>query len=925
MMRYILIGLCLFILNSIIYALDDVKVAQEVVTEMKVNNNDTEQTQIIVKEGEDFGPKKLEIQTYSYTGAMYDDPLLASGLASGSTLINKSIDSIIESIFYNLLDNKIKVIKADQSGFFVETARHTYELPSGGYVLIDQFSLGPEYSKSLKIINGIPILLGVDGKVGVFDIYIRNDAMRVAENKKLPFFERFVNNWLGVLPVLSRTLPPSFNEHEMYNPVNVVRPPFVFPLTVKSFKQMKLGSIASYNISGGIRVPVLLHERLSTPIKNTLNSFVDFKAIFPYSVFIKGEYRINVLRKTTNIAWVGVTRINRHGHSLNTSIGRILSIFTKVFKGWGGVNILFFPVNMQYENSKVYEFHNLYEFDLSNPKSHQAYEDAVRGDFNLAYTQYLEYLQNQITSGVYFYFNLNDSSNVLNFNKKSYLLVMNNEIASNSKHSEIKIEDKDGNLYVLKVQKNLNNKFVDILTGKEFINFSFSSSIHVIKTDENSLDQQYALHTDHPNPVEITASLEFKDNYVDAAEYKVYISKLRDFLLLPLATVPHIAYREQHLVTRYKAENVFANPTQLINKLHVVYTYLGKLGGSASIRLNYNLIKKICRSSIDHIWEAFAKAYDLDETYWASTQNRNLFINTLKKWIYYIYYPFKIVNLKILNIDFVHEVSSAVKALKLLNRALTKNDVSLLVDSIYQLFDTEYPIALTKALVLLAGLDEVPRSVSFYTSPKGKASSIIKERFRSLNNKVFKSTAADMINIEDRYYFIMDKLSKFMPSAVEDYFFKPIIRKVVVESRFAPFDNFDYYRDIQPAQIVPDIFFTIWAEGMSMIEDCYLYVKINTASSKINLVNTVIGEEVIRLTPQVLSVDELAEFKNNNILKYQFWLSGYKSMLNIPELKDISDFTGMIKVYIAVSKNASIWSDQKEVIFYLKNGKLNQK
>jgi hypothetical protein len=146
---------------------------------------------------------------------LFRNPVLVSGLSSGADAINRSINSLMESLFYNLMDNDIKHSLTGSAGIGLGLHRDVFQSENGAWVIVDKFGLGPFYGKELYRFNDVPVSLGASQSNDIFDIYLRTDPMRVSESKKLPFWRVAVNNWFGVLPLLEAILPPSFNANEM--------------------------------------------------------------------------------------------------------------------------------------------------------------------------------------------------------------------------------------------------------------------------------------------------------------------------------------------------------------------------------------------------------------------------------------------------------------------------------------------------------------------------------------------------------------------------------------------------------------------------------------------------------------------------------------------------------------------------------------
>ena len=259
---------------------------------------------------------------------LFKNPALSAGLASGADAINRSVESLLDALFYSLLDNDLRYDMTDHSWFSANLQRDVFSAPSGAYIVVDRIDMGPRYSREMWRVHDIPVTLGVEGSVEVLQIYLRSDGMRLAEQSELPVWRRLVNNWFGLLPLASALLPPSFNENELYDPLRQAATPFIFPLEIETFYDMPVGSIRSYAISGGATYSLGFEGLIDKTTRDALETLEGLKESLPYQIFVRGEHRINVLRRGEHKAWVGMSKINRAGHSISTVLGNTLFLLS---------------------------------------------------------------------------------------------------------------------------------------------------------------------------------------------------------------------------------------------------------------------------------------------------------------------------------------------------------------------------------------------------------------------------------------------------------------------------------------------------------------------------------------------------------------------------------------------------------------------
>ena len=293
---------------------------------------------------------------------IFNDPAWASGMASGAKSLNRSIDLLMESIFYKLLDNELIYSVNDTTQFTAGLKRDLFFAQDGQYIVVDRFSIGPRYLKEIMKMQQIPIRLGGDVNTNVFSIYVRSDAMRLNDDLDKPFFRVIANNWLGVLPFLSAILPPSFNANELYDPIRQMTTPFQLPLTPESVNKMEIGSIRSYSLTGGVYLGLDVLERYQNEIKDALGKDFKFATNLPYSVFRTGEHRINVMRKSEHVVWVGLSESGQIGHGIDAQFGKLYLIFSKVVNIWKGVNAPIFPLNFKNLHEHIDKIEMIYSF-----------------------------------------------------------------------------------------------------------------------------------------------------------------------------------------------------------------------------------------------------------------------------------------------------------------------------------------------------------------------------------------------------------------------------------------------------------------------------------------------------------------------------------------------------------------------------------
>lgn len=899
--------------------------AQEI-EEKKKEEQKKPKTKIVVNYSEN---QQGEEEYDSGIERIFNSPVLASGLSSGSAAINRSVESLMEVIFYNLLDQELAIDLTDSANFKLEVARDVFPTPAGAYVIQDRFALGPDYTKELTKIDKIPVSLGTNGRVNVLDIYLRSDGMRLAEQAEQPWYESFVKNWFGLLPVLSTVLPPFFNPNEMYDPVNVIKTPFSFPVTIGGFRAMPIGSIRSYDISGGVSLPVEFAKALPNELLNQLERAENLGFSLPYSIFVEGNYRINVLRRSKNLAWVGLTKTKRVGHKITSRLGRKLELLDKLmhYGWWAGLPVKFFPIDFEFVRSKANVFDQLYEFDLRRASARSSYLQAVKGDFVDAFKRHQLRENKNVNTGVRFHFTRDRYATENESEVSPQLIVFSKSRENKRTKSEIEIRDEQGKFFVLEGKQETEDKYVDVMNDREKIRFNNFVEMKVkrIADPKRPDDRSAFIYEFDPNesdPIRITFSFRINDRYVDAQEYRTYISQIRFFTGLPLKSVPQIPRRQPEQIADRRKRVALVDPTKSHLHLHVTPTYLGRLGSTASFVLSTKNLEYILNQSEDDKWRIFARAFGATEKDWGLRQSREDFGLQISWASQLVAFPLRLVNLRTVELDFIAEVSNAVQALIEIKEAQTP---MAKLNGFYKLFVTDYPDRLAHAMLNLAGKSNVARSVSFHTKEKGHAPDEIKRKYKSIDNKVYRSVLK--FPPKERSRIAAEKLNAFYPDELRERRWKPFISKIDIDMKSLPQEyvnevkNTPYLlEDIGETRLKRNYLFAkIFVKNMNPAKFGKVYVRFEEAG-KLKVGKFVLAEEVFQVKPKLLPKEE--RDASPGVLVYEFFLTGPLSPLDGIIFRRSVTAGGEFEVDLSISVDGTVWADQRNFGFFLENNKL---
>lgn len=888
--------------------------------------------QVVIDYEEETRPSPQDTYFAAPVEQIFKNPAIVNGLQSGADAINKSIESLMDALFYSLLDNEFNYYLSKDKRYWLSAAfkRDVFSAPNGAYVVVDRSEFGPRYSQELWREHNIPITLGIDGSVEMLQIHLRTDGMRLAEMRDLPTWRRWINNWFGLLPVLTAILPPSFNQNELYDPLRQLYTPFSFPLKTSGFYEMPVGSIRSYALSGGVRLPIELVGALPRDMLERFQQAGNLNASLPYTIFKRGEHRINVLRRSEHIAWVGIKDLNRTGHLLAPLVGEKLEIFQGALAAsfrdmawtWSGVPIGLYPIGLEFEKALAKLYDQVYEYDLRKPLAREAYEKAVQGDFSVSRLRHLDRVEKKQDTGVVFQFTRVQERNESNLRNAPNLAFFRTESRRDHHAAEVEITDAEGKFYVLETQQDSSDKNWDILVGEEDARIRGLVELKVHKVvDKNEPDNPEAYTFSFgadPDPMSLTFTMAIQDRYTDVVEMREYFEQLRFFTKMPLDEVPDLPLRDQERLESAWRKGYFTPPGKSIRRLHVTPQQLGGFGAQALISINSAQIDKILSASEDEMWAAYAGAFGVDPAPFRDGETRQGLLHQMRWFQSFFLYPVRLFNIRLPWADVIKEADGAVKAL--LDIKNTPDPVKRL-DGFYRMLETDHPLHATRAILNLADIAALPRRVTITAQPKGSASAATKAKFGRLNNKIFK--AGPTVPPPGRYQVAQQKMAAFYLDQPREASDKPHLAKIQVSTRPLPsaLRAITVNDELMP---IPEsqrrrkhVFVNFQARNVALDKNLKLYVRVEQGG-KLRLGKLHLAEQVIDLP----TFNIIASPDGERLGAYQFFLTGPLSPLSNFIFNEMTESGDRLLVIMAVSSDGNVWSPERQVEFIYGGGKL---
>jgi hypothetical protein len=847
-------------------------------------------------------PKAPYKPTESSWPGILDNPVLASGIASGTDALNRGVTTLLDSMFYRLMDNEFKYSINEQASVVGITQRDVIDTPDGKYVIVDTIGLGPRFVKELYHANDLQLNAELEGTTKLYHIYLRTDGMRLADKQQDSIPDKLIKNWFGILPGLTMLLPPAFNANELYDPMNILKIAFRLPTTKEKFYDMDTGSILSYAISGGIRLPLSFIERIPDGLQKEISKVENLTPKLPYAVFLRGEHRLNVMRRSRNIAWVGISRVNTLGHSLSLEASSAFYILENSLPYWKGVPLKLVPLGIDLGAALNYKFDLLYEFDLSHPAGEKAFLAAVKGDFSLARATAASQSPDEVASeptNAIFHFNKNETETESGHSGVQNFLAMSYRISHSQATSEVNITDQQGRFYLLKARSTRHEEWSDLLVGKESISTTSEANIHVdrVYTDVDTFHYQLSAKT---MPYYSEIHLQIQDRNTDSLEFRDYFDRLADFAQLDRSVLPQIPLRDQQFMDTMRKRQYLYPPSRDVKRVNYVPMVLGRFFASAKLYFDNEALQYIAKRPAVDKWEAFAEAYGLPRETW--TESSTGFLDFFRWARYYAAAPLAMINLELAHVDAIKEATKAISALDLLNSEV---DPEKLQGLFQKILNSKHPERNTAALLRLAQPGMVGRSIQISSNAKGNAP----RQYKDIFNKLSEFSVQDGPRTAEisRERGPAEKLQKFQPQGMEAKQSSLEVTQVVLVNKIA-LATAD--RSIKNLQL------NIYAKGLAEVKGAQVYLKLEQAGTlQIGRLHLFEG-----ILPLEKKIDNISKLDHDSM--FSIILQGDGS----PVATYMSEYSlgsgGDFLLTLALSHNGKDWSESRQVKFRIEEGAL---
>jgi hypothetical protein len=159
---------------------------------------------------------------------------------------------------------------------------------------------------------------------------------------------------------------------------------FRIPLSHKGVRKIKDGDLLSYSASGYVSVGVDTGFLPLTVLKDQL----DIGASLGMQAFVRGDFRITILKEDSHHVRVRLTRIRTRGFGGGVGVqGNRFEVYEGFMvhgKRVGQYKMSVVPFNFRVEQGNSLQSDIGYRFDLKNPEAAEAFEKTLYGNFHVA-------------------------------------------------------------------------------------------------------------------------------------------------------------------------------------------------------------------------------------------------------------------------------------------------------------------------------------------------------------------------------------------------------------------------------------------------------------------------------------------------------------------------------------------------------------
>lgn len=370
---------------------------------------------------------------------------------------------------------------------------------------------------------------------------------------------------------------------------NLVSFPFKMPLTLKKLNKLSNGELLSYGVSG--------HVELGPYVGLGFNPMINSDRVGTdayFRTFLKGQFRITVLKENDRYARVKLTRVQDKG--FKWGIAGSGEEF-EVFKGFVVANksgvldldVGLIPFEFLAQKTKSKSFDVGFRYDLQSQDAREAFKKAVFGSFVLSEEYCIENKSVQ---------RLFKKQALTRSNLKKYefdIKIYKRRTQNNASSVEATLTLPGGKHQVFKESKSMLKRWRTIWGTSEKRQYDFNISLDrtaYLQGKENSL--------------QLIVEASIQDSHTNGREMRRYNEIIKKTLgqdnLIPELPikVPRISNPSKYKVARYKRSSFY-------------YGY----------NINQDQLERFMKTSKSQMWSLLEKAFNVKKGSWVNRSSRN--------------------------------------------------------------------------------------------------------------------------------------------------------------------------------------------------------------------------------------------------------------------------------------------------------------
>ncbi len=388
---------------------------------------------------------------------------------------------------------------------------------------------------------------------------------------------------------------------------NVATIPYRLPLKAAWLDRLSDGEIFSWNGSGSVEFgPGIGWNVDLTGITKT------FSASVGYRVYIRGEYRVTVLKENSRFVRVKVSRTKGFGHSISGGGSDARKSLIEGVIVLDRIRYSMFPFSISYGKEKGNTLETVYRYDLQNPAAVQAYENAMTGRFALS-DELSAQEKPQTSSGVSKLATKNSLFKTETRGQGIRLaFISRRNSTSSATYIDAIIEFPDGKKQVLNSVAENSDLFKLFWGTYENMRYRFSTT----------LDKELAEKND-PQALLLNVEADIEDTFTSGEEMLAYMKEAEDAVgkknIFPRLPV----YSPEKSCTPKPAMGKQVDDAPRCH--YPKYSY-GRSKFYYQLYFNKDSIEKLKNYPIEKMWQALELSFGVDAGSWESALSRSWYL-----------------------------------------------------------------------------------------------------------------------------------------------------------------------------------------------------------------------------------------------------------------------------------------------------------